>query len=143
MPEQIFQVGVKGLIRNSRGDILMVHLPAWKDKPACWDLPGGRMSKGETLLDTLKRELSEEIGTSFIGTPKQLITFVSNVTIPVGETEIPLLLVVYEVALAKDTVIQLDPNSQEDDYAWFGTTKAAQEMAYKFSKGFCALVGAL
>lgn len=101
------------------------------------------MSKGETLLDTLKRELSEEIGTSFIGTPKQLITFVSNVTIPVGETEIPLLLVVYEVALAKDTVIQLDPNSQEDDYAWFGTTKAAQEMAYKFSKGFCALVGAL
>jgi 8-oxo-dGTP pyrophosphatase MutT (NUDIX family) len=140
MSEQIFQVGVKALIQNSDGKILMVHIPAWSGNEAHWDLPGGRIDNGETLLDTLKREMLEEIGTSYADDPKQLMTFLTNITIPVSGVRLPLIFVVYRVSIAADAVIKLDPNSAEDDYKWFPPKAAAKEMKYKFSEDFCQLV---
>ena len=71
MTEQPFQIGVKGLIRNQAGAILMVKFSRRGPKLAYWDLPGGRINPGETLLDSLKRGVSEEIGHTFGGTPRQ------------------------------------------------------------------------
>ncbi len=143
MPEQIFQVATKALIRNGSGQILMIHIPEWSGNAAHWDLPGGRMDQGESPLDTLKRELEEEIGCSFTGQPKQLMTFLTNITIPVGKDRVPLLFIVYEASLAQDTAIQLDPDSAEDGYKWFSPAEAAKEMEYKFPKEFCDLVSDL
>jgi 8-oxo-dGTP pyrophosphatase MutT (NUDIX family) len=143
MSEQIFQIGIKGLIRNSDGHILMVHIPKWSGNEAHWDLPGGRMDSGENLLDTLRRELIEEIGTPFVGTPKQLMAFVTNITIPVGNERLPLIFIVYEAHIAKDSIIKLDPTSAEDDYKWFSPEQAAKNMEYKFSEEFCQLVARL
>lgn len=140
MSEQIFQIAAKALIKNKANEILMVHIPAWSGNQAHWDLPGGRMDPGEDLLTTLHRELIEEIGTGYAGLPKQLITFLTNITIPVGDIKVPLLFVVYEVAKADDHAIKLDPNSAEDAYKWFSPEAAAEEMAFKFPKEFCDLV---
>jgi 8-oxo-dGTP pyrophosphatase MutT (NUDIX family) len=140
MPVQTFQVGIKALIRNDDGQILMVHIPKWSGNPAHWDLPGGRIDVGESFLETLKRELMEEIGVSYVGKPKQIMTFLTKITIPVGSARMPLIFVVYEAKLPKKSVIKLDPKSAEDDFKWFYPNKAADEMVTKFSPEFCNLV---
>ena len=137
MAEQHFQIGVKGLLRNKKNEILMVHIPEWGGNTAHWDLPGGRMEAGETFTQTLKRELQEEIGVSYIGAPRQLTTILSSVTIPVGDTRIPLVFVIYEAELPAAYNIQLDPNSAEDAYKWFSPADAANNMSPKFSTDFC------
>ena len=53
----IFNVGIKGVIQA--GDkILLVH--GGKDR-SFWDTPGGRMDDDETVEQTLRRELQEEL----------------------------------------------------------------------------------
>jgi 8-oxo-dGTP pyrophosphatase MutT (NUDIX family) len=143
MSLQIFQVAAKALIKNTANEILMVHIPAWSGNEAHWDLPGGRMDAGENLLETLKREMLEEIDNPYIGTPTQLMTFLTNITIPIGNTRVPLIFVVYQVMIAEDAVIKLDPNSAEDSFQWFNQKDAAEEMKYKFSQEFCELVSKL
>jgi 8-oxo-dGTP pyrophosphatase MutT (NUDIX family) len=139
MSEQIFQVSVKALIQNNSGHILMVHLPAMGGNDAHWDLPGGRMDK-ENLLETLRRELIEEIGVPYIHKPDQLMTFLTHIKISVGSERLPLIYVVYKTDIAEDTVVKLDPKSVEDKYGWFEPKEAVELMAYKFSKEFCNLI---
>lgn len=55
--ENIFQVSVKGLHYNSEGKILMML-----EDSGVWEFPGGRIERGEELLDALKRECMEEMG---------------------------------------------------------------------------------
>lgn len=136
MAEQLFQIGIKALIRNDQGDILMVHIPAWSGNEEHWDLPGGRMEPGESFLDTLKRELLEEIGVAYEGEPKQLAALRTHITIPVGDVRYPLLFVVYEAMIPKDAAIKLDPNGPEKEFGWFTPREAAELMITKFPDDF-------
>ena len=51
-------------IFNNEGDIYLQKRPAWKDiQPNRWDTAvGGHVSYGETLLEAVFREASEELG---------------------------------------------------------------------------------
>ncbi len=51
-------VGVKGIVKV--GDSVLV-LKKGSGDSAYWDIPGGRIDDNETLEETLKRELSEEL----------------------------------------------------------------------------------
>lgn len=53
----MYQVGVKGIIFNPDNKVLVML----KNKKKIWDVPGGRTSRGENLLQSLDRELKEEI----------------------------------------------------------------------------------
>src|ERR1044071_7625828 len=60
---QSYYVGIKGIITNAAGDIL-IFKDAPRDK---WELPGGRINKNQSIPESFKREISEEIeGTSLI-----------------------------------------------------------------------------
>lgn len=143
MAEQLFQIAAKALIRNNEGSIFMLHIPEWKHNPAHWDLPGGRMEPGETFLETLKRELIEEVGVSFIGKPRQMMGMLTNMTIPVEDKSVPLVFMIYEVNVADVSNIKLSEDTREDKAGWFSPKEAAQLMAIKFSPEFCALVSQL
>ncbi|HUC87878.1 MAG TPA: NUDIX hydrolase [Candidatus Binatia bacterium] len=143
MAEQVFQIGIKGLIRNDNGDIFMLHIPEWGYNPAHWDLPGGRMDSGETFLETLKRELIEEIGASYTGKPKQIMGMLTNITIPVGNELLPLVFMIYEVNVADINKIKLSEDTREDKAGWFSPKEAAKLMSVKFSPEFCELASKL
>ena len=58
MAEQTFHLGIKAIIQNEQGEVLLLKRLAREG----WDLPGGRVQQGETPLGTLRREIAEETG---------------------------------------------------------------------------------
>ncbi|MEK7193621.1 MAG: NUDIX domain-containing protein [Patescibacteria group bacterium] len=66
------QVGVKALLKNEEGKYLFLQRSAEKypEAPDVWDIPGGRIDPGISLLENLKREIKEETGLELTGEPK-------------------------------------------------------------------------
>jgi len=56
--DYLYRVSIKGLIRNSDGQVLVVK----ESGRAWWDLPGGGMDHGEDVESALAREMHEEVG---------------------------------------------------------------------------------
>ena len=52
-------IAASALIRNESGEIALV-----RTERRGWDLPGGQIELGETLIDGLQREIMEECGLS-------------------------------------------------------------------------------
>ncbi len=60
MAHWIKHVAVGVIVVESR--ILIAKRPASKDHPGYWEFPGGKVEPGETVVEALARELTEEIG---------------------------------------------------------------------------------
>lgn len=69
------KVGVKILLKNKDGKYLVLcrSKVKYRDIGPEWDIAGGRIDPGTTLLENLKREVKEETGLEIYGEPK-LIT---------------------------------------------------------------------
>ncbi len=61
MPESIVDVAVGVIIRGD-GKVLLGDRPAGKPWAGWWEMPGGKLEPGESVLDALARELREELG---------------------------------------------------------------------------------
>lgn len=61
MSEKILDVAA-GLILRGDGQLLLGQRPAGKPWAGWWELPGGKLEPGETVLQALARELEEELG---------------------------------------------------------------------------------
>ena len=55
--DKMFQVSVKGLFFDKENRLMMMQEPS-----GIWELPGGRVQKGEDLVECLTRECIEETG---------------------------------------------------------------------------------
>ena len=67
------QVGVKALLKNLEGKYLVLKRSAKKYqdvKGDLWDIVGGRIEPGTTLVENLKREVREEVGLELLDSPK-------------------------------------------------------------------------
>jgi 8-oxo-dGTP diphosphatase len=63
------QVGVKILLKNKEGKYLVLCRSAEKYPEAGkqWEIPGGRINPGTSLMENLKREVMEETGLEITG----------------------------------------------------------------------------
>src|SRR5262245_45148068 len=111
MNEDLFHLGIKGLLRNSNGEVLLLRVnPAMLQNKIndYWDLPGGRIQKGSSVLETLQREVTEETGITNFSEPKPIGMVMANIRIPVGENDtVGLILSVYECMISDNPEVKI------------------------------------
>jgi 8-oxo-dGTP diphosphatase len=75
-----FSIGLKAMIINDKGKILIIKRAANIGKGGLYDFPGGRMNLGETLRTALAREVFEEVGLKVdkVLAPIAVTTFIRN-----------------------------------------------------------------
>lgn len=131
--EQAFHVGVKALIRNSEGSLLL--LKEGHGGTPLYDLPGGRMQSGEDFSQTLARELREEIGCTEVVSTRPFATVVARTVIPTDEGDLGLLLVVFEATIKQIASV----NAVEVGTAieWCTPERAAPLLKSKYPDAFC------
>ncbi len=64
---------VAGVLRDTRGRILLARRTEGRDLAGAWEFPGGKVESGELPAEALKRELHEELGID-IGNTEPLIS---------------------------------------------------------------------
>lgn len=66
------EVGVKVLLKNEEGKYLLVRRNPKKypEAPASWDIVGGRIEAGISLIENLRREVKEEVDLDLVDIPK-------------------------------------------------------------------------
>lgn len=63
--QQFFQVSLKAMLKNEKGETLVLSCESDGTMKGFWDFPGGRIDKGEEELpytDIVAREVAEEAG---------------------------------------------------------------------------------
>ena len=58
---KVVEVAV-GVLIQPDGRFLLTSRPPGKVYEGCWEFPGGKLEEGESVEETLRRELQEEIG---------------------------------------------------------------------------------
>lgn len=66
------KVGVKIILKNSEGKYLLLcrSIKKYPEVGPKWDIPGGRIDAGSTLLENVKREVMEETSLTISSDPK-------------------------------------------------------------------------
>jgi 8-oxo-dGTP pyrophosphatase MutT (NUDIX family) len=135
--EKLFYIGIKGLIEDKEGRILLLKADVSnhrKNTEVYWDIPGGRIAKDQTVIDTLKREIEEEIGITKLENYEFLTAVVSNHEVPLGDALIGLILMVYRVKIPENSPIKLSP--EHTAYEWVSQAEAKKRLAHKYPKEF-------
>ncbi len=109
----ILQVGVKAFLRNKQGKYLLLKRAPSKQKTidGTWDLVGGRIETGTTLLENLKREVKEETALELISEPR----LICAQDIFVNEKDIHVVRLTYVVDALGEPVLDMVENVE---YKW-------------------------
>ncbi len=138
--EDVFQLGIKALIRNSEGKILLLQVNPEKfvdhDGTIYWDIPGGRVQRGKTVEQTLKSEIEEETGINDISRIEKIDTVLSNIRIPIKDEsmDVGLILSIFSCTIPENSEIKL--SAEHTKYGWFSPTDASEKLKYKYPKEF-------
>jgi len=135
--EDCFHLGIKALIRNNENKILLLKVNTAKFDNPCdmhWDIPGGRVNRGDTIEQTLRREVEEETGIANITNIRHVETVLSNIRIPVKPKDVGLMLAIYACDIDSQASISL--SDEHIDMEWFDIQKAAKLLEFKYPKEF-------
>jgi 8-oxo-dGTP pyrophosphatase MutT (NUDIX family) len=139
---KLFNVGIKGLIENTEGKILVLKSSLKGHKlptEAYWDIPGGRIEEGEHVLEVLRREIEEEIGIKEFQKEAEFFhAVISNHKIPFEDKILGLVLMVYKVQIPKNSKINL--SDEHVAYEWVDKAEAAKRLANKYPEEFTQLL---
>jgi 8-oxo-dGTP pyrophosphatase MutT (NUDIX family) len=139
---KLFNVGIKGLIENTDGKILVLKSSLKDHKmptEAYWDIPGGRIEEGEHVLEVLKREIEEEIGIKDFKEEAEFFhAVISNHKIPFEDKILGLVLMVYKIQIPKKSKIKL--SDEHVAYEWVDKAEAAKRLRHKYPAEFTQLL---
>lgn len=119
--EDCFHLGVKALICSESKKILLLERGNGK-----WEIPGGRLQKGEQPKKALLRELREEVGIESLEEVTLLDTFLTNTRIPLLNSEVGLILSVYLYPVQEVFTPQL--SEEHINYKWVTMEEFTSEL---------------
>lgn len=138
--EKLFYVGVKALIRDKDNQVLLMKASLLGHSPGAtvyWDIPGGRIEKGSTVAETLKREVEDETGITQLNSIEFLTSVISLHEVPLNKNEkAGIVLMIYTAEVPEGSQITLSPEHTE--YEWINTREAARRLAGKYPQDFTA-----
>jgi 8-oxo-dGTP pyrophosphatase MutT (NUDIX family) len=135
MHEDLFYLGVKVLIKNNKGQFLLLKvnkelLKHHTDYPNInwWDIPGGRIKEGCTIEKTLHRELKEEIGLTIFTSIMPLTMLLTSVRMPTKDKKNRgLVLSLYSCCIAEDAEIKL--SEEHSGFDWCSAQEAEKRLS--------------
>ena len=140
--EDAFHLGIKALIRNNEGNVLLLQVnPTVMSGRDYWDLPGGRVQKGQTVEETLRREVEEETAINDLTDIHEVGMVLSNIRIPVDQADYGLILGVYSVTVPNEAQVTISEEHQA--FKWFTPVQAAELLSVKYPAHFCKLIADL
>lgn len=115
------QVDVKAIISNKNGEILLLRRSEEKygKTDGHWDIPGGRIVSGETLLNNLRREVMEETRLSISEDVK--LIYAQDILLPQKEKHVVRL--TYLVKGPNNPQITLD-QTENTEFQWLPVDEA-------------------
>lgn len=135
--EDCYHLGIKALIQNQKGEILLLKVNKAKlngTRTAYWDIPGGRVQRGDTIEATLIREIKEETGIEKVKNIMPFAMVLSNIRIPISPRDVGLILAIYKCSInPKQTIVLSDEHVES---GWFKSSEAAKLLEYKYPKEF-------
>jgi 8-oxo-dGTP pyrophosphatase MutT (NUDIX family) len=136
MKEKLFHVGVKALIEDEQGRVLLLKAPAWEkgNIEAHWDIPGGRIQEGGDVADTLEREIKEETGINRLESSKFITAVISNHQIKFEDQMLGLVLMIYEVKVPSGCNVTL--SHEHTAFEWVSKKEAAERLSEKYPPEF-------
>ncbi len=130
LPEDCFHLGIKVLLRDNEGKVLLLE----RQQGACWDLPGGRLQKGETVLETLQREVEEETGLKGLDGASPIDMILTNIRIPTSGGEVGLILSIYHCDISPSFTPRL--SAEHTNFGWFSFYEMAQLLKDRYPEAF-------
>jgi mutator protein MutT len=128
--EKLFHVGVKALITNEAGRVLLMKTGTGFHE-AHWDFPGGRIQEGQTAIEALKREIEEETGIAEVDNIEFFQGCISNHELTFeGMKPVGLVLMTYKVTIPEDSEIKL--SDEHVEYEWVAMAEAAERLSNKY-----------
>jgi len=136
--EAKFHTGIKALITNENGEILLLKSGPAEEKHTkveFWDFPGGRIKEGCDIEDTLRREVEEELGVR--GDELKIGDIfgatISNFKASHGE-DISLMLIVYKCELSGNREFVL--SEEHSEWKYVSVEDAKRLLSVKFPASF-------
>jgi 8-oxo-dGTP pyrophosphatase MutT (NUDIX family) len=131
--EDCFHLGVKGLLCNNECKVLLLE-KQHRIKGVYWDLPGGRLQKGETVMETLRREIEEETGLQCLEGTSPFDMILTDIRIPTSSGEVGLILSIYHCNISSSFIPQL--STEHTGFGWFSFSETAQLLASQYPIAF-------
>jgi mutator protein MutT len=103
------------VIRNNRGEYLLLRRSSKVNKPGLWNFPGGNVDDGEEPIDAVVREAREEIGVSL-----SKVRSLGIKTNPINGKVSSF----FSAKLSNTNKIKI--NSESSSFGWFTKKKALQ-----------------
>ena len=130
---KISYIGVKALIVDTDGKVLITQEPTHFVGGGTWELPGGKIAEGEetTSLETiLTREIREELGSEFTMTVGPVIDVMRRPWSKPGARADQVFLAVFKCKYEKGEIILSEENPS---FAWITKNDLPH---YKFVSGY-------
>lgn len=136
--EDIFHLGVKALIRNGEGKILLLQVNKkvlTKTSEAYWDIPGGRIQRGELPESALRREVQEETGIDVLENIRPFAMTLSNIRIP-QESSSDVGLILWAFTCYAPTLETIKLSGEHTVHGWFGPAEVMKKLSFKYPLDF-------
>ena len=137
MAEDTYHITVKALIRNAEGKILLLKtrkedLEKVGVANTYWDIPGGRVNRGEDATVALRREIKEETGITEIESLMPLSVSLTPVRIAEeGKEDVGLVASVFVCTMVGEQEVVL--SHEHAEYAWFIPKEVSEIIADHYS----------